>query len=43
MIEVVPHPKEPGTLCFGGSPFVVRNTLQTDDTPVNTKDADRLI
>lgn len=31
MIKVVPYPEEPGTLCFGSSSFIFRNTLQTNN------------
>lgn len=36
MIKVVPYPEEPGTLCFGSSSFVFRNTLQTNNKEINT-------
>lgn len=35
MIKVVPYPEEPGTLCFGSSSFIFRNTLQTNNKEIN--------
>lgn len=36
MIKIVPYPEKPGTLCFGGSSFIFRNTLKTNNKDINT-------
>lgn len=35
MIKVVPYPEKPGTLGFGSSSFIFRNTLQTNNKEIN--------
>lgn len=35
MVKVVPYPEKPGTLGFGGSSLIFRDTLQTDNKEIN--------